>query len=112
MADFVHPEVLVCCDWVEQNRSKTDSIRLVESDEDILLYEQGHIARGRQARLATDLQDAVVRDYMSKGRFEELCPSRASRTRRSSFSTVTRTTGGPVMRSGCSSCSATKSAGS
>ncbi len=76
MADFVHPEVLVCCDWVEQNRSKTDSIRLVESDEDILLYEQGHIAGAVKLDWTTDLQDAVVRDYVSKGRFEELCAER------------------------------------
>ena len=76
MADFVHPEVLVCCDWVEQNRSKTDSIRLVESDEDILLYEHGHIAGAVKLDWTTDLQDAVVRDYVSKGRFEELCAER------------------------------------
>ena len=76
MADFVHPEVLVCCDWVEQNRSETDSIRLVESDEDILLYEQGHIAGAVKLDWTTDLQDAVVRDYVSKGRFEELCAER------------------------------------
>jgi len=44
MTEFIHLEVLVSCDWVEQNRSQTDSIRIVESDEDILLYEQGHIA--------------------------------------------------------------------
>ena len=76
MADFVHPEVLVCCDWVEQNWSETDSIRLVESDEDILLYEQGHIAGAVKLDWTTDLQDAVVRDYVSNGRFEELCAER------------------------------------
>ena len=76
MTDFVHPEVLVSCDWVEQNRSKTDSIRLVESDEDLLLYEQGHIAGAVKLDWTTDLQDAVVRDYVSTGRFEELCAER------------------------------------
>jgi thiosulfate/3-mercaptopyruvate sulfurtransferase len=76
MADFVHPEVLVSCDWVEQNRSKTDSIRLVESDEDLLLYEQGHIAGAVKLDWTTDLQDAVIRDYVSTGRFEELCAER------------------------------------
>jgi len=76
MTDFVHPEVLVSCDWVEQNRSKTDSIRIVESDEDILLYEQGHIAGAVKLDWTTDLQDAVVRDYVSKARFEELCAER------------------------------------
>lgn len=32
MTAFVHPEVLVSCDWVEQDRSQTDSIRIVEPD--------------------------------------------------------------------------------
>ena len=76
MTDFVHPEVLVSCDWVEQNRSQTDSIRIVESDEDILLYEQGHIAGAVKLDWTTDLQDAVVRDYVSQTRFEELCAER------------------------------------
>lgn len=76
MADFVHPQVLVSCDWVEKNRSQTDSIRIVESDEDLLLYEQGHIAGAVKLDWTTDLQDAVVRDYVSKGRFEELCAER------------------------------------
>ena len=76
MTEFVHPEVLVSCDWVEQNRSQTDSIRIVESDEDILLYEQGHIAGAVKLDWTTDLQDAIVRDYVSQARFEELCAER------------------------------------
>ena len=76
MTEFVHPEVLVSCDWVEQNRSNTDSIRIVESDRDILLYEQGHIAGAVKLDWTTDLQDAVVRDYVSQARFEELCAER------------------------------------
>lgn len=74
MTDFIHP--VVSCDWVEQNRSQTDSIRIVESDEDILLYEQGHIAGAVKLDWTTDLQDAVVRDYVSQARFEELCAER------------------------------------
>jgi len=76
MTEFIHLEVLVSCDWVEQNRSQTDSIRIVESDEDILLYEQGHIAGAVKLDWTTDLQDAVVRDYVSQARFEELCAER------------------------------------
>jgi len=74
MTDFMHP--VVSCDWVEQNRSQTDSIRIVESDEDILLYEQGHIAGAVKLDWTTDLQDAVVRDYVNQARFEELCAER------------------------------------
>ena len=74
MIDVAYP--VVSCDWVEQNRSQTDSIRIVESDEDILLYEQGHIAGAVKLDWTTDLQDAVVRDYVSQARFEELCAER------------------------------------
>lgn len=74
MADVVYP--VISCDWVEQNRSQTDSIRIVESDEDILLYEQGHIAGAVKLDWTTDLQDAVVREYVSQTRFEELCAER------------------------------------
>ena len=74
MTDVAYP--VVSCDWVEQNWSQTDSIRIVESDEDILLYEQGHIAGAVKLDWTTDLQDAVVRDYVSQARFEELCAER------------------------------------
>ena len=42
MADYAHPEVLVSTDWVLENKDK-DGIKIVESNEDILLYEVGHI---------------------------------------------------------------------
>ena len=69
MADYVHPEVLVSCDWVEENRTKTDKIRIVESDEDILLYESGHIGGAVKLDWVSDLQDAVVRDYVGREKF-------------------------------------------
>ena len=76
MADYEHPEVLVSCDWVEQNRGETNSIRIVESDEDILLYESGHIPEAVKLDWVSDLQDAVIRDYVAKDRFAELCAQR------------------------------------
>ncbi len=76
MSEYVHPEVLVSCDWVEQNRSKTDKVRIVESDEDILLYESGHIPGAVKLDWVSDLQDAVVRDYVGKEGFAELCAER------------------------------------
>ena len=75
MADYVHPEVLVSCDWVQENRTKTD-IRVVESDEDILLYESGHIAGAVKLDWVSDLQDAVVRDYVGREKFEQICAER------------------------------------
>ncbi len=40
---YVHDEVLVSADWVAANLGQTDKIRLVESNEDLLLYSTGHI---------------------------------------------------------------------
>ena len=76
MADYVHPEVLVSCDWVEKNRTKTDKIRIVESDEDLLLYESCHVPGAVKLDWVSDLQDAVVRDYVGREKFEQICAER------------------------------------
>ena len=77
MADYVHPEVLISCDWVEQNRSKTDKIRIVESDEDLLLYESGHVPGAVKLDWVSDLQDAVVSDYVGREEVRaDLCRAR------------------------------------
>lgn len=78
MKDVAYP--LVSCDWVEQNRSKMESIRIVESDEDILLYVLGHFVGAVKLDWKTDLQDAVVRDYVDQARFEELCAEQKRRS--------------------------------
>jgi thiosulfate/3-mercaptopyruvate sulfurtransferase len=39
---YAHPEVLVSTDWVAQHLNDP-KVRLVESNEDILLYDTGHI---------------------------------------------------------------------
>ena len=39
---YAHPEVLVSTQWVLEHH-KDANIRLVEVDEDFLLYEQGHV---------------------------------------------------------------------
>jgi thiosulfate/3-mercaptopyruvate sulfurtransferase len=68
-------EVLVSTDWVEAHRNDED-VRIVESDEDVLLYEQGHINGAVKIDLQMDLQDQTIRDYISKERFAELCTSK------------------------------------
>ncbi len=47
---YAHPEVLVSADWVEAHL-KDPKVRIVESDEDILLYDVAHIP-GSAHRLA------------------------------------------------------------
>jgi thiosulfate/3-mercaptopyruvate sulfurtransferase len=75
MADYVHPEVLVSTQWVDEHR-RDPGVRVVESNEDILLYMQGHIPGAVHVDWTTDLQDAVRRDYIDRERFEQLCASK------------------------------------
>jgi thiosulfate/3-mercaptopyruvate sulfurtransferase len=73
--DYAHPEVLVTTDWVNDHLND-NNIRIVESDEDVLLYHQGHIPGAAKVDGHTDLQDAIVRDYIGKNAFAELCSSK------------------------------------
>ena len=71
MADYANPDVLVSTDWVEEHIDDPDIV-IVESDEDILLYEIGHIRNSVKFDWQTELQDQLVRDYVSKEDFEVL----------------------------------------
>ena len=71
MADYANPDVLVSTDWVEEHIDDPDIV-IVESDEDILLYEIGHIRNSVKFDWQTELQDQLVRDYVSRGNFETL----------------------------------------
>lgn len=73
--EYAHPELLVTTNWVEEHR-QDPSVRIVESDEDVLLYSQGHVPGAVRIDWHTDLQDQVVRDYIDKTRFAELCVSK------------------------------------
>jgi thiosulfate/3-mercaptopyruvate sulfurtransferase len=68
----VHPEVVVSTEWVANNAHKTDSIRLVESNEDLLLYNTGHIANAVHIDWVADLNDAIRRDYLDEAEFAAL----------------------------------------
>lgn len=73
MSEYAYPDVLVSTDWVAAHLHDTDAIRLVESDEDVLLYETGHIPNAVKVDWVNDLQDDVLRDYIGKTAFEALC---------------------------------------
>lgn len=73
---YEHPEALVSTQWVEDNRSNTKDYRIVESDEDVLLYETGHIAEAVKVDWVNDLNDPVVRDYINPERFARLCETK------------------------------------
>jgi thiosulfate/3-mercaptopyruvate sulfurtransferase len=73
--DYAHPEVLVSTAWVEEHRNDS-SVRIVESDEDLLLYQQGHIPGAVKIDWHTDLQDQLIRDYIDRDHFAALCSSK------------------------------------
>jgi thiosulfate/3-mercaptopyruvate sulfurtransferase len=68
---YVHPEVLVSTEWVAEHLDDP-SVRLVESDEDLLLYESGHIPGAVKVDWVTDLNDSVNRDYLNREQMQQL----------------------------------------
>ncbi len=74
-ADYVHPEVLVSTEWLAENLDNP-SIRVVESDEDILLYDIGHIPGAVKLDWETQMQDQLKRDFVNKEQFEALMSER------------------------------------
>ena len=70
-AEYAHPEVLVTTQWLAENL-KTPGLVIVESDEDVLLYETGHIPNAVKIDWHTDLNDPVTRDYVDGAGFAEL----------------------------------------
>jgi thiosulfate/3-mercaptopyruvate sulfurtransferase len=75
MASYAHPEVLVSTAWVAEHLNDP-GIRIVESDEDVLLYTQGHVPGAVMIDWHTDLQDSIVRDYIGQERFAQLCAAK------------------------------------
>jgi thiosulfate/3-mercaptopyruvate sulfurtransferase len=71
MAEYVHPEVLVSTDWVAEH-ANDPNVRIVESDEDVLLYDVGHVPGAIKVDWHTELQHQVVRDYIDKEAFAKL----------------------------------------
>lgn len=70
-AEYAHPEVLVSTEWLAQNKDLPNLV-VVESDEDVLLYETGHIPGAVKIDWHTDLNDPVTRDYVQGEAFSEL----------------------------------------
>jgi thiosulfate/3-mercaptopyruvate sulfurtransferase len=68
---YANPDVLVTTDWVAEHLDDPN-VRIVESDEDVLLYDIGHVPGAVKIDWVTDLNDQVRRDYLDKERFEKL----------------------------------------
>ena len=68
---YARPDVLVSTEWVAAHLDDA-SIRLVESNEDVLLYGTGHIPGAVNIDWHNDLNDPVVRDYINAEQFAAL----------------------------------------
>ena len=69
IAQYAQPDVLVDTQWLKQN---LDQVIVVESNEDILLYDTGHIPGAVKLDWHTELNDPVTRDYLDGAGFANL----------------------------------------
>lgn len=70
-AEYAHPEVVVSTEWVAEHLNDP-KVRIVESDEDVLLYEGGHIPGAVKIDWHTEQQDPLRRDFVDRVGFERL----------------------------------------
>jgi thiosulfate/3-mercaptopyruvate sulfurtransferase len=68
---YDNPGVLVTTDWVAEHLDDP-KVRIVESNEDPLLYASGHIPGAVEVDWTRDLNDPVRRDYLQRDGFEAL----------------------------------------
>ncbi len=73
--EYANPAALVSTEWVAAHLADP-KVRLVESDEDVLLYETGHIPGAVKLDWHTDQQSQLIRDFVTKEEFEALLASR------------------------------------
>jgi len=79
-ADYAHPERLVSTDWLagqlKDGAAGNRDLVVLESDEDVLLYDTGHIPGAVKVDWHLDLNDAVTRDYVDGERFAQVLGER------------------------------------
>ena len=68
---YANPSVLVSTQWVADHVNDPN-VRIVESNEDPLLYPSGHVQGAVEVDWARDLNDQVRRDYLGREGFEAL----------------------------------------
>jgi len=71
MSDYAHPETLVETNWGADHLNDPH-VHLIEADEDVLLYEIGHIPGAVKLDWHIDVQDPMMRDFVDQRRFEQL----------------------------------------
>ncbi|MCL4303035.1 MAG: sulfurtransferase [Anaerolineae bacterium] len=73
--EYARPDALVSTQWVTDHLNDP-SLRIVESNEDILLYNKGHIPGAVKIDWVSDLNDPLMRDYLDGERFARLLSSK------------------------------------
>jgi thiosulfate/3-mercaptopyruvate sulfurtransferase len=68
---YAHPDKLVSTEWLA-GRLNDPGIRIVESNEDMLLYDTGHIPGAVKIDWTSDLNDPIARDYINRAAFAKL----------------------------------------
>jgi thiosulfate/3-mercaptopyruvate sulfurtransferase len=72
LQSYSHPERLVTTSWLADHLGD-EGLVVVESDEDVLLYDTGHIPGAIKVDWHTELNDQVTRDYLDAEGFARLC---------------------------------------
>jgi len=75
LARYAHPERLVTSQWLADHAGDPDLV-IAESDEDVLLYETGHIPGAVKIDWHADLNDQLMRDYVDAEGFARLMSSK------------------------------------
>ena len=73
--NYAHPEALVSTQWVADHLNDPN-VRIVESNEDVILYDKGHIPGAIKIDWVGDLNDPLIRDYLDADRFAKLLSSK------------------------------------
>jgi thiosulfate/3-mercaptopyruvate sulfurtransferase len=75
LQQYAHPERLVTSEWLAAHLGDPGLV-VVESDEDVLLYDTGHIPAAVKVDWHTELNDQVTRDYLTGPGFAALCSAK------------------------------------
>ncbi len=75
LAQYAHPQRLVTTQWLADHLGEPGLV-VVESDEDVLLYDSGHIPGAVKVDWHADLNDPVARDYVDGQRFAQVMGER------------------------------------
>src|SRR5947209_20591636 len=92
---YARPDVLVSTQWVADHLDDPN-VRIAESDEDVLLYETGHIPGAVKVDWVADLNDPLLRDYVGRERCRTCPGPRGINGKPPIVFLATKTKGGPT----------------